>query len=68
MQYAYRKLRGRITEIFGTQAAFALVLGLSRNSVSKKLKGKTEFTQSEIERWAKFLGIKKEEYVEYFFT
>lgn len=68
MQYAYRKLRGRITEIFGTQAAFALVLGISRNSVSKKLKGKTEFTQSEIERWAKFLGIKKEEYVEYFFT
>lgn len=68
MQYAYRKLRGRITEVFGTQAAFALVLGISRNSVSKKLKGKTEFTQSEIERWAKFLGIKKEEYVEYFFT
>lgn len=68
MQYAYRKLRGRITEIFGTQAAFSLVLGISRNSVSKKLKGKTEFTQSEIERWAKFLEIKKEEYVEYFFT
>lgn len=68
MQYAYRKLRGRITEVFGTQASFALVLGISRNSVSKKLKGKTEFTQSEIERWAKFLGIKKEEYVEYFFT
>lgn len=68
MQYAYRKLRGRIKEVFGTQAAFALVLGISRNSVSKKLKGKTEFTQSEIERWAKLLGIKKEEYVEYFFT
>lgn len=68
MQYAYRKLRGRITEIFGSQAAFADAVGLSRNSVSKKLTGKTEFTQSEIERWAKLLGIKREEYVEYFFT
>lgn len=36
MQYAYRKLRGRITEVFGTQAAFALALGISKNSVSKK--------------------------------
>lgn len=68
MQYSYRKLRGRIKEIFGTQAAFAKEVGLSKISVSKKLSGKTEFIQSDIERWAKILGIKREEYVEYFFN
>lgn len=68
MQYSYRKLRWRIKEIFGTQAAFANEVGLSKISVSKKLSGKTEFTQSDIDRWAKILGIKREEYVEYFFN
>lgn len=68
MQYAYRKLRGRITEIFGTQAAFSEAVGLSKNSVSKKLLGKTEFAQSDIEQWAKLLSIQKNEYGEFFFT
>lgn len=68
MQYAYRKLRGRIAEVFGTQEAFAKAVGLSKVSVCKKLKGKSAFKQSDIERWAKILGIKREEYVEYFFT
>lgn len=68
MQYSYRKLRGRIKEIFGTQAAFSKEVGLSKISVSKKLNGKTEFTQSDIEWWAKILGIKRGEYVEYFFN
>jgi len=35
--YDYRKLRGRIKEKFGTQAAFAKVMGLSDVSVSNKL-------------------------------
>lgn len=68
MQYAYRKLRGRIVEAFGTQEAFAKAVGLSKVSVCKKLKGKSSFKQSDIERWAKILGIKREEYVEYFFA
>lgn len=68
MQYAYRKLRGRIKEVFGTQEAFAEALGLSKNSVSKKLNGKTEFSQSDVERWAKLLNIKRSEYGEFFYT
>lgn len=68
MQYAYRKLRGRITEVFGTQAAFALALGISKNSVSKKLTGKTEFSQSDVERWAELLHINRCEYGEFFYT
>lgn len=68
MRYKYRKLRGRITEIFGTQAAFALALGLSKNSVSKKLTGKTEFSQSDVEQWAKLLNIQRSEYGEFFYA
>ena len=67
MQYVYRKLKGRIKEVFGTQANFALVIGLSRNSVCKKLKGKSEFSQSDIERWAKFLNIERKDFGEFFF-
>lgn len=68
MRYEYRKLRGRITEIFGTQAAFALALGLSKNSVSKKLTGKTEFSQSDVEQWAKLLNIQRSDYGEFFYA
>lgn len=68
MRYSYRKLRGRITEIFGSQAAFALVLGLSKISVSHKLTGKSGFSQEDVEKWAKLLGIKRCEYGEFFYT
>lgn len=67
MPYAYNKLKGRITEVFGTQAAFAKAVGLSKNSVSKKLAGKTEFSQSDVERWAKILRIERCEYGEFFY-
>lgn len=67
MMYSYRKLKGRITEVFGTQAAFAKALGLSKNSVSKKLTGKTEFSQSDVEDWAKLLGIERKCYGEFFY-
>lgn len=68
MKYEYRKLRGRIKEIFGTQAEFARALNLSRNSVSGKLVGRTEFSQSDVEYWAKLLGIDRAEYGLYFYT
>lgn len=68
MPYAYNKLKGRITEVFGTQAAFAKAVGLSKNSVSKKLSGKTEFSQSDVERWAKLLHIERCDYGEFFYT
>lgn len=67
MQYSYRKLRGRIKEIFGTQEAFAKAVGISKVSVSKKLTGKVKFTQSDIEQWADLLLILRKDYGEYFF-
>lgn len=62
------KLKGRIVERYGTQANFASKLGISKNSMSKKLTCKTEFSQTGIIRWAELLGIEKGEYEEYFFA
>lgn len=66
--YSYNKLKGRIVELYGTQANFAKKLRISKNSISKKLTGKTEFSQSDIEKWSEFLDIGKGEYEEYFFA
>ena len=65
--YLYSKLKGRIVERYGTQANFARKIGISKNSISKKLTGKTEFSQSDIEQWAELLQIEKKDYGEYFF-
>ena len=68
MAYTYNKLKGRITELYGTQRSLAKELGISKNSMSKKLTGKTEFSQSDMEQWAKLLNIERKDYGEYFFT
>ena len=66
--YQYDKLRGRIVERYGTQGNFANALGLSSNSVSKKLNCKTGFTQEEMNKWAELLDINLNEYPDYFFA
>ena len=66
--YSYSKLRGRITEKFGTQAALAEALGVSLVSVNKKLNGVTGFSQDDIEKWSKLLDISKHDYPSYFFA
>lgn len=68
MKYKYLKLRGRITEKFENQGKFAEVVGLSENSVSKKLTGNSGFSQEDIEKWSLLLDISKEEYGSYFFA
>lgn len=68
MPYTYNKLRGRIVELYGTQGNFARKIGVSENSISKKLTCKTEFSQKEIMQWSILLNVEKDEYGEYFFT
>lgn len=68
MPYTYNKLRGRIIEIYGTQSKFAEKLGVSKNSVSKKMNCQTEFSQEDIIQWSMLLNVQKDEYGEYFFT
>lgn len=68
MMFTYNKLKGRITELYGTQGNFAKKVGISKNSMSKKMTGKTEFSQNDIIQWSILLNLNKEEYGEYFFT
>lgn len=68
MSYSYNKLKGRIVERYGTHANLARRIGISKNSMSKKLTGKTEFSQSDIEDWAGLLNIERKDYGEFFFT
>ncbi len=68
MPYSYAKLRGRIIEKYGSQEKFAADVGLSNNSVSKKMTGKSGFSQKDMEKWAGLLDIDTKEYPEYFFT
>lgn len=66
--YEYRKLRGRIIEKYVTQEKFAQDLGISKNSLSLKMQGKTGLSQKDIETWAKLLDIDTSQYGEYFFA
>ena len=68
MSFNYSKLRGKIKEVFNTQAAFAKEMGISTTSLSEKLNNKVEFTQKEIEKTIELLHIPKEEIPMYFFT
>lgn len=68
MGYSYDKLRGRIIEKYGSQERFAEALDISTNSLSKKMTGKTGFSQKDIVEWSRLLQIDKSEYSEYFFA
>lgn len=57
---------GRIIEKYESQEEFAKVIGISSNSMSKKMNGKTGFSQKDIVNWSDSLGISKSDYGEYF--
>lgn len=63
----YRKLRGKIIEIFGTQGRFALELGVSENTLSDKLNCKRDFTSKQMIKACELLDISLTEMSEYFF-
>ena len=62
MPYKYNKLRGRIVEKYGSQERFAEAIGLSKNSLSKKMNGRTGFSQSDMMLWGKLLSISTDVY------
>lgn len=68
MSFNYNKLRGKIREVFGTQDKFADAMDLSYTSTSLKLNNKVEWTQNEINKASKLLGIPDNEIALYFFT
>ena len=68
MKFDYRRLKGRIKEMYGTQNEFAEAVGLSFVSISKKLNNLRQFKQSDIDKITEVLNIPKEEIPIYFFT
>lgn len=65
---AYNKLKGRIVEKFGSQAKFAAALGMTENTVSRKMQDKVEFSKDDMVRWAELLDIDSSKFWDYFFA
>lgn len=68
MPYDYSKLKGRIVEKYGTQAALAKEIGWSERTLSLKLTGKIAFSQSDIEEMVKALNLNRKDIQPYFFA
>lgn len=68
MQYDYSKLKGRIVEKNGIYSNFGDAMGWSPVTRTKKLAGKVDWTQKDIEKAIDVLDIEREQIPEYFFT
>ena len=66
--FDFNKLRGKIKEVYGTQSSFAGAIKTNEATLSNKLNNNVEFTQKEILKACKLLGINSTEIAEYFFT
>lgn len=68
MAFDFRKLKGKIVEVFETQANFAKAMGWSERTTSKKLSGKIPWTQRDICNAITVLGLGEKDIQDYFFT
>lgn len=66
--FNYAKLRGRVKEKFGSQAAFAEAMGRNMATISLKFNNKVDWKADEIYDACKLLSIPLEEAPLYFFT
>jgi|GEM_PF-1863506 len=64
----FKRLRGKIKEVFGTQENFAVAMGLSSFSISQKLNGVTQFTRIEMLTASVLLGFSVDLIIYYFFS
>ena len=67
-EYNYNKLRGKIREVCGKEGEFADLIGISKVSLSNKLRNKVEWTQDEIYAAVGVLKIDADSVYTYFFT
>lgn len=67
MSNDYSHLLGKIVEVFGTQANFALAMGLSERSISLKLNNKVRWKDDEIAKAVELLNIDVDLIPRYFF-
>ena len=66
--FDYRKLAGKITEVFGSQRNYAQFMGWAERTASEKLNSHTDYKQSEILKTAKALGLELSDIPVYFFV
>ena len=66
--FDYSKLKGKITEKFGTQSSFVEKINMSIPTFIKKLNGDGWFSQEEISEIMTILELNIEEEYEYFFV
>ena len=66
--YDYRKLRGLITEHYGTLGSFAKAINMGTTTLHSRLNGYTYFDQAEIETIAKKLDLNSGGVNDVFFT
>ena len=63
----YGMLRERIQNVFGTQQAFAVAMGMNTATLNAKLNGKADWTSKEIEKACMLLNISMVDMPNYFF-
>lgn len=63
----YAKLRGKIKEVFDTQAAFSEAMEMSPSALSMRLTGSVQWTLCEAERAITLLGLSHSDIGTYFF-
>ena len=66
--YNTSKLKGRIIEVYGSQAAFADAVHRSKAYVSQYMNGKVSLDQKTIDEWSTVLKIPGRDICAYFFT
>ena len=66
--FVFLKLLGRIKERGLTQGQLAKLISISSNSLSSKLKGRSQFNPIEISNICHELDISNDEIGDYFFT
>lgn len=64
----YRKLKGKIKEVYDTNSNFARALGIDPVTLSYKLNNKSEWSSGEIAKACELLNIPLVEAHLYFFT
>ena len=68
VKFNYNKLRGKIVEVFGTQAQFADAMGWSERTLSLKMNGTRSWKQTDICKAIKLLSLRMEDIPVYFFA
>ncbi|MCB7320145.1 DUF739 family protein [Lacrimispora sp. 210928-DFI.3.58] len=67
MAFDYSRLRGRIVEIFGTQACFAVAMGWSERTLSLKMNGLRAWKQPDICKAVALLKLSDKDIPSFFF-